>query len=163
MIKFKALLFAGLVLTAFASPALGDTSSVDDPKGDGNPDILKLVVENNQSTLVLRQKYVKVESGQVHTINIKWGEPESYSVQLGNFDSDPGDEKQLNYNTANSGGEKPCPDLVAKRNMDTDVVIFRVPRSCIGKAPNVIFGKGFASFGQFSSDQTRRTARTPRG
>jgi hypothetical protein len=156
-------LIATLAAGVIASPALAATTSVTDPAGDSDPDILKLTLANRQAKVVLKQKYADIDLVQAESLFIKWGKATHYRVNIGNYDSDPALEKRLWLVTSAGDTRKKCGDLTFSQSADTDLTIVRVPRSCLSKAPDKIRAKGVASMGQYNSDATKLTPYAARG
>ena len=147
-----------------ATPAFADTTSVTDANDEIDPDIRKLTLANRESAVVLTQKYEELDFVQVATYYIKWGEPQHYFVNQGNYDEDNAWETRLTFVKADGTQvTKTCGDMTGRRISDTESTKVRVPRSCLSKAPNRILAKGVATMGMFNSDETRNTAKVARG
>jgi hypothetical protein len=143
------------------APAGADSTSVSDAEGD-LPDILKLTLDNQQSQVVFKQKFASLDDVMVESLYIKWGESTHYRVNTGNYDEDVALETRLWLSKSSGDVEKTC-DVTVSRNADTDVSIHKVPRSCLPKAENKIFGRGVATQGMWSIDETKNTAKVARG
>ena len=157
-----------VVLAAFcvflgAAPALAATTSVTDASGD-YPDIRKLTLANNEHAVVLKQRYAELDEVQTESLLIKWGDQTHYKVSRANYDSDVALETRLLL-VSPTGEEqtKSCADMTVSRNQETETSRFRVPRSCLAKAEDSVFAKGFATQGFIFADATRRTDKVDRG
>jgi hypothetical protein len=53
--------------------------------------------------------------------------------------------------------------MKVNRSNDTELAVYRIPRTCLPKAPDTLRAKGGASYGLFSSDETALTPRVLRG
>ena len=157
-----AILLAALSISVFVSPALAETVSVTDPNGD-IPDILKLTLSNNESAVVLKQKYTDVAYVQVETLYIKWGTPTYYRINRGNYDDDSALETRFWLTTPDGDVEKKCGAMEVSRSAAKDLSSYRVPRSCLPKAPNRVFAKGVATMGLYEKDETKATPKADRG
>lgn len=116
-----------LALVGFASPAVSSTLIVSDPAGDGTGpglDITSLRVNNADSVLVVRVRFVRAVHGDLITFV---GTRKGILAQVVSEHRAEGNKTTLNT----LSGETPCGGLTTVWDHDVDVAVVRVPSRCL--------------------------------
>ena len=141
-----------VAVLALSSPALADSGSVTDAKGD-YPDIVKLSYDNAKSKVTMTMKYAG-SAAQNESFYMRWGSGKHYQVFL----SPAADLKELRY----ASKKVACAKLVVTRPSSTTTKVV-IPRTCLKKAPDKLRFQGIATEGLHSVDETKVSKAVARG
>ncbi len=164
-VNVSRLIVAGVATAALclmgASPALADSGSVIDAKGD-YPDIVKLAYRNGASSVAMTMTYASSADAQNESFYLHWGTAgKRYQV----FESRSAGIRELRFYSGSNAAARPvtCAGLRVVHRDAYEATKVVIPRSCITKAANALRFQGVATAGLSSSDETKKSPRTARG
>jgi hypothetical protein len=152
-----ALAVAFMVSTGPAAHAASGT--ITDPRGDGEPDIVKVTYANAKAEIRMTMTYGDIALAQNESFYVRFGTGKSYQV----FNS-PG-LRQLRYYASKNAAQKAvtCKGLKVSRSKATNTTKVTIPRTCLKNAPAKVRFQGIATMGLFSKDETKVSKLVARG
>jgi hypothetical protein len=102
---------------------------------------------------------VDITDASSESIQIKWADAGTYYEVLWIRN----EATYFYFVKDGEGRNAECPGLDDSHSEDKDLSVYRIPRSCIPKAPNRITAQGEATLGSVDFDKTKRTPAATRG
>ncbi|MDQ1618550.1 MAG: hypothetical protein QOE19_1119 [Actinomycetota bacterium] len=146
-----------MLLSGPAAHAAAGT--ITDPRGDGDPDIVKVTYSNARSQIKMSMTYADISLAQNESFYLRWGTGKSYQV----FNSNG--LRELRYYSSKNAATKrvACAGLKVARQTAKDTTAVTIPRSCLKKAPDKVRFQGIATMGLSSKDETKTSKLIARG
>jgi hypothetical protein len=146
-----------MLLSGPAAHAAAGT--ITDPRGDGDPDIVKVTYSNAKSQIKMSMTYADISLAQNESFYLRWGAGKSYQV----FNSNG--LRELRYYASKNAASKrvACAGLKVARQTAKDTTAVTIPRSCLKKAPDKVRFQGIATMGLSLKDETKTSKLIARG